>query len=133
MKILKEEVLYNCSAKDLWAVISDVGRCDWVPTIEKITLEGNLRYFEMTNIGKITEKILKLDHESMVLQYTAIKTPAPIKHHLATMQITPLNVQECMLMWATEISPEIFADGIQQGMMASIEELKKVCQDIFNG
>ena len=126
MKTLKEETKFNCSADELWLILSDVGRCDWVPTIDKITLEGDFRHFEMTGMGQITEKILKQDDASMTLQYSAIKTPAPIEHHLATMQISSLNDQECILSWTTEISPDIFADGIHQGMLISIDGIKKV-------
>ena len=126
MKTLKEETKFNCSANELWLILSDVGRCDWVPTIDKITLEGDFRHFEMTGMGQITEKILKQDDASMTLQYSAIKTPAPIEHHLATMQIASLNEKECMLSWTTEISPDIFADGIHQGMLISIDGIKKV-------
>ena len=126
MKTLKEETKFNCSADELWLILSDVGRCDWVPTIEKISLEGDFRHFEMTGMGQITEKILKQDDASMTLQYSAIKTPAPIEHHLATMQIASLNEQECMLSWTTEISTDIFADGIHQGMLISIDGIKKV-------
>ena len=126
MKTLKEETKFNCSADELWLILSDVGRCDWVPTIDKISLEGEFRHFEMTGIGQITEKILKQDDASMTLQYSAIKTPAPIEHHLATMQVAPLNDRECTLSWTTEISPDIFADGIHQGMLISIDGIKKV-------
>lgn len=126
MKTLKEEIQFNCSADELWSILSDVGRCDWVPTIEKITLEGDLRHFEMTGMGQITEKILKQDHTNMILQYSAIQTPAPIEHHLAIMKVAPLNERECTLSWTTEISPDIFADGIHQGMLLSIEGIKKV-------
>jgi hypothetical protein len=126
MKTLKEEAKFFCSAHDLWVILSDVGRCDWVPTIDKIALEGDLRHFEMTGMGQITEKILKQDNASMTLQYSAIKTPAPIEHHLATMQIVPLNEHECLLNWTTEISPDIFAEGVQQGMLISIEGIKTV-------
>jgi len=31
-----------------------------------------------------------------------------------------------LLKWTTEISPDIFADGIQQGMLISIEGIKSV-------
>ena len=126
MKTLKEDIRFNCSAGELWSILSDIGRCDWVPTIEEITLEGDCRHFEMKGMGQITEKILKQDHANMILQYSAIQTPAPIEHHLATMQITPLSDQECMLSWSTEISPDIFADGIHQGMLVSIEGIKKI-------
>ena len=126
MRILKEEIKLSCSANQLWDILSDVGRCDWVPTINKIKVDGDCRHFEMDGMGQITEKILKQDDVSMTLQYSAIKTPAPIEHHLATMQISSLNEGECLLKWTTEISPDIFADGIQQGMLISIEGIKSV-------
>ena len=126
MKTLKEDSRLNCSAEELWSILSDIGRCDWVPTIEEITLEGDCRHFEMKGMGQITEKILKLDHANMLLQYSAIQTPAPVEHHLATMQIASINDQKCMLSWTTEISPDIFADGIHQGMLVSIEGIQKI-------
>ena len=126
MKTLKEDIKFNCSAGELWSILSDIGRCDWVPMIEEITLEGDCRHFEMKGMGQITEKILKQDHSNMIIQCSAIQTPAPIEHHLATMQIASINDQECMLSWTTEISPDIFADGIHQGMLASIEGIQKI-------
>lgn len=72
MKTLKEEVKFNYSADKLWAILSDIGRCDWVPSIDKIELQGDLRHFNMTGMGQITEKILNQDHSRMILQYSAI-------------------------------------------------------------
>jgi|TARA_B110000967_G_scaffold136416_1_gene139243 hypothetical protein len=126
MKILAERVKLDCSATYLWSILSDVGRCDWVPTIEKITLDGDCRLFEMEGMGIITEKILLKDNENMILQYSAIETPAPIEHHLATMKIIPDGDFACLLEWTTEIAPEIFSDSIHQGMLISIEGIKKV-------
>ena len=126
MKTLAESVELNCSAKHLWSILSDVGRCDWVPTIEKITLDGDCRLFEMEGMGTITEKILLKDNDQMILKYSAIETPAPIEHHLATMKIIPGDDSRCHLEWTTEIEPEIFADSIHQGMLVSIEGIKKV-------
>ncbi|MDB9769569.1 SRPBCC family protein [Gammaproteobacteria bacterium] len=126
MKKLSETAQLNCSAANLWSILSDVGRCDWVPTIEKITLDGDCRVFEMAGMGTITEKILLKDDENMILQYSAIDTPAPIEHHLATMKIIPDGDFACFLEWTTEIEPEIFADSIHQGMLVSIEGIEKV-------
>ena len=126
MKKLSETAQFNCSAENLWSILSDVGRCDWVPTIEKITLDGDCRVFEMAGMGTITEKILLKDDENMILQYSAIDTPAPIEHHLATMKIIPDGDFACFLEWTTEIEPEIFADSIHQGMLVSIEGIEKV-------
>ena len=126
MKKLSETAEFNCSAANLWSILSDVGRCDWVPTIEKITLDGDCRLFEMEGMGIITEKILLKDDGNMILQYSAIDTPAPIEHHLATMKIIPDGDFACLLEWTTEIAPEIFSDSIHQGMLISIEGIKKV-------
>ena len=126
MKILAERVELDCSAEYLWSILSDVGRSDWVPTIDKIILDGDCRLFEMEGIGTITEKILLKDNEQMILQYSAIETPSPIEHHLATMKIIPDGESACSLEWTTEITPVIFADSIHQGMLVSIEGIKKV-------
>ena len=128
MKILAERVELDCSAEYLWSILSDVGRSDWVPTIDKITLDGDCRLFDMEGMGTITEKILLKDDENMILQYSAIDTPAPIEHHLATMKIIPDDDFACLLEWTTEIAPEIFAESIHQGMLVSIEGIKKICR-----
>jgi len=126
MKTLNEITIFDCSANHLWSILSDISRCDWVPTIEKITLEGDCRVFEMEGMGTVKEKILLLDNENMKLQYSAVETRTPIQHHLATMQITSASKETCKLDWTTEIDPEIFADAIHQGMLISIDGIKKV-------
>lgn len=126
MKILKEKTSIDCAATTLWNILSDVTRCDWVPTINRIDLEGDCRVFEMEGMGKIKEKILLLDNDAMTLQYSAIETRTPIDHHLATIQIEEDSDHSCVLNWSTEIEPDIFAEAIHQGMLISIEGIKKV-------
>ena len=105
--------------------MSDIRRCDWVPTIDEIYLEGDCRIFEMEGMGLVKERILLLDNESMKLEYSAVETKMPIKH-LATMQVSKINETSCRLAWSTEIDPEIFAEAIHQGMLISIEGIKTV-------
>ena len=126
MKKLCETQIFECSAKTLWEILSNVSRCDWVPTIKEITLEGDCRLFEMEGMGTVKERILLLDNESMRLQYSAVETPTPIQHHLATMQISSIDESHCELEWTTEIEPEVFAEAVHQGMLISIEGIKKI-------
>ena len=126
MKKLCETQIFECSAKTLWEILSNVSRCDWVPTIKEITLEGDCRLFEMEGMGTVKERILLLDNESMRLQYSAVETPTPIQHHLATMQISSIDESLCKLEWTTEIEPEVFAEVVHQGMVISIEGIKKI-------
>ena len=126
LKVLKEELILNCTAQKLWSILSDISRCDWVPTINEITLDGECRIFEMEGMGIVKEKILLNDDSKMMLQYSAIETRTPIDHHLATMHVTEIDENSCTLTWTTEIDPEIFGDAVHQGMLVSIEGIKKV-------
>ena len=109
--------------------LSDVTRCDWIDTVDSIEMEGDCRVFEMSGMGKIKERIIKLDNESMELQYSAVETMAPINHHLAIIKISEVTDNKCLLDWTTEIDPEIFADAIHQGMLISIKGLRKVLDE----
>ena len=129
MKTLKEKVVFNSAASNLWEILSNVTRCDWIDTVDNIEMEGNCRVFEMAGMGKIKERIIKLDNDSMELQYSAIETLTPINHHLATIKISEVTDNKCLLDWTTEIDPEIFEDAIHQGMLISISGLRKVLDE----
>ena len=58
MKIIKEIINFDCDAKELWKILTDVSRCDWVPSVDKIIIEDDCRVFEMEGIGQVKEKIL---------------------------------------------------------------------------
>jgi hypothetical protein len=129
LKTIKEEVIFNSAANNLWKILSDVTRCDWIDTVDDIVMEGDCRVFKMAGMGKIKERIIKLDNNSMELQYSAVETVAPIKHHLATIKISEVTANESILDWTTEIDPDMFADAIHQGMLISINGLRKVLDE----
>ena len=54
-------------------------------------------YLKWQEWEKIKEHIIKLDNESMKLQYSAVETMAPIKHHLATIKISEVTDNKCLL------------------------------------
>ena len=72
MKTVKIEHGFPQPADEVWAIFADVTRCDWVPAVEEIKLEGDVRSFEMEGIGEVQERIVLLDHEARKLQYSAI-------------------------------------------------------------
>ena len=53
MKVIKEEINFNCSADKLWEILSDIRRCDWIPSVKMIEVNGDCRVFEMLGMGKI--------------------------------------------------------------------------------
>jgi len=130
MKLLEEKRIFNCSADVLWSILSDVSRCDWVPSVEEITLDRDCRFFKMAGMGRIVERILLLDNETMTLQYSAIETPVPVDHHRATMHVLEVDEERCQLEWKTEIDPDTFADGVHQGMVTSLQGIESLLRKV---
>ncbi len=125
MKTIQLEQEFGCPASAVWEVISDVSRSDWVPMVDSITLEDDVRSFEMKGIGTVRERILEVDHEALCLRYSAISTPVKMEHHLAIIRVVS-DGDSCRLQWTVEIEPDLFAIAVHGGMQRSIEELRKV-------
>ena len=125
MKKIEESREFNYEIEEIWKIISDISRSDWVPGVSKITLENDTRIFEMKEMGDLVERIISCDNSCYELTYSAIKTAIPIDHHLAKIKLTQVN-NKTVFNWSTEIEPEIFADAIQNGMKESLEGLQRV-------
>jgi hypothetical protein len=125
MKKIEEIREFDYEIEEIWKIISDVSRSDWVPGVSKITLENDTRIFEMEGMGDLVERIINCDNSCYELTYSAIKTAIPIDHHLAKIKLSQVN-NKTVFNWSTEIEPEIFADAIQNGMQASFEGLQRV-------
>ncbi len=129
MKTIEEKRSFNVPPQMIWNIISDLSRSDWVPGVESITLEDSVRTFKMKGMGRLVEKILKCDHDALELEYSAIETLAPINHHLAKINLIPIENESTEFTWTTEIDPEEFADAILQGMTSSLDQLELVLSE----
>ena len=129
MKTIEEKRSFNVSPEMIWNIISDLSRSDWVPGVESITLEDNVRTFKMKGMGRLVEKILRCDHDALELEYSAIETLAPINHHLAKIKLVSNENGSTDFIWTTEIDPEEFADAILQGMVSSLDQLELVLSE----
>ena len=59
MKVLKEEMILNCSAKELWNILSDVSRCDWVPSVEKLGLREIAEFLKWKEWEQLKKNYIK--------------------------------------------------------------------------
>ena len=125
MKTIKIEEELDFPIQDVWAIFADVTRSDWVPSVDSITERDGVRSFTMEGIGQVRERILLVDNENHCLQYSAIETPTPLEHHLATIKLSA-GENGCHFTWTTEIAPDEFAPAIEHGMSISSEGLKRV-------
>ncbi len=129
MKTIEEKRLFNVPTQIIWNIVSDLSRSDWVPGVESISLEDNVRTFKMKGMGRLVEKIVKCDHDALELEYSAIETIAPINHHLAKIKLISNENESTEFIWTTEIDPEDFADAILQGMVSSLDQLEIVLSE----
>ena len=129
MKAIEEKRLFNVPPQIIWNIVSDLSRSDWVPGVESIILEDNVRTFKMKGMGRLVEKIVKCDHDVYELEYSAIETLAPINHHLAKIKLVSNENESTNFIWTTEIDPEEFADAILQGMVSSLDQLELVLSE----
>ena len=127
MKKILETREFDHPIEEIWKIISDVSRSDWVPGVSKITLKDDTRIFEMEGMGDLIERIITSDSSSYELTYSAIKTAIPIDHHLARIKLIE-DEDKTVFVWSTEIEPEIFADAIQKGVLASLDGLQRVLE-----
>ena len=125
MKTIEEIKEFKYKIDEIWSIISDISRSDWVPGVENITLDGDTRIFEMEGMGDLVERIISCNDLSYELKYSAIKTAVPINHHLAVIRLTKVG-DKTVFNWSTEIEPEVFADAIQAGMKESLKGLQQV-------
>ena len=125
MKKIEETRIYNVEPKRIWEIIGDISRCDLVPGVESIELNGNERTFKMSGMGRLVERIIECNDSEMELTYSAIETMAPINHHLAKIKLSSQG-KETVFTWSTEIDPPEFADAIRGGMVASLDKLQEL-------
>ena len=125
MKVIEQIRIFPADIDSVWGIISDLSRCDWVPGVSSISLESDTRIFKMDGMGDLIERIIKCDDSNYELHYSAIKTQAPINHHLAKIKLET-HEGKTKFVWISEIDPEIFSDAIEQGMISSLNQLEKV-------
>ena len=128
MKVIEQTRIYSADIAIVWNVISNLSRSDWVPGVERITLKEDTRIFEMQGMGDLVERIIKCDSDTKELHYSAIKTQAPINHHLAKIKLENFE-GKTKFVWTTEIDPEIFSDAIEKSMIASLDQLAGVLKE----
>tara|TARA_B100000965_G_scaffold57164_1_gene43467 strand:+ start:881 stop:1270 length:390 start_codon:yes stop_codon:yes gene_type:complete len=128
MKKIEEIRTFNVKAEEIWEIIGDISRCDWVPGVESIELDEDKRIFKMAGMGDLVEKIIERNDKEMRLIYSAIKTMAPINHHLAQIDLKEEG-DKTLFNWSTEIDPPNFAEAIRAGMIASLDKLEELLAD----
>lgn len=124
MAIIELSADYDCAPADLWLIIGDPSRADWVPSVSSCSFDGDCRTLTMAGAGELVERIFLLDADQHRIEYGVVKAPVEMAKHRAAMQLMAID-SGTRLDWRTEVEPDAYADFIRDGMEAGVEGLRR--------
>jgi len=106
---------FDVAAEKVWAILADFGDISWIPSLEKVELEGEgvgmIRHVTAPGMPILHERMDAIDREQMVLDYSV---PAVeylrTKNHRARTRVVALEGGRCRLIWSCETE----ADGVSE-------------------
>ncbi len=124
MAITIERTL-NFPIDEVWGIVGDVQRVDWVPGVERCEFDGEVRRFTMSGAGHLAERIFEHDDNARRLVYGVVESTPPLEHHRACIQLSA-DGERTKFLWTTEVAPESVAPFIRKGMQGSLDMLERV-------
>ncbi len=127
MATIRRHIFINRSADDVWAL---VGRPDllheWFPTTGT-KMEGNTRWIYLASGLEFEEDIVTLDHSLRRFQYTIVNNPI-VNNHLGTVDVIEDPHGGCVVVYSTQMEPEVLALIIGGAAGAGLEKLKQIME-----
>ncbi len=134
MGTVRRHVFVEAPAEVVWALVGDPSRLgEWFPitgcevarddgaehlppTTRWITLASGLRF---------EERIVTLDHDLRRFQYSIINNPI-VKSHLGTVDVIADGAERCLVMYSTDLDPEVMALVIAGAAGEGLQHLKEM-------
>ena len=116
------EIEIAASPEDAWAVVGDFGGIGWMPGIDDVTVDGDVRTIAMMGI-EIKEQLVSRDDATRTISYSIVDGPVPVESHQATITVHDAGGAS-RVTWEVSVAPEgaaMFKD-IYQGSLAALKE-----------
>ncbi|MEY3640911.1 MAG: hypothetical protein RLZZ199_716 [Actinomycetota bacterium] len=111
MGSVRRHAILASSADTVWAFI---GRPEvlheWFPT-SSTRVEGDKRWVTLPSGIVFEEQILLVDNDLRRFQYSIINNPL-ITHHVGTVDVIALANDRCIVIYGTDIEPEVLGLAI---------------------
>ena len=115
----------ECDADTVWAFVGAPERLhEWFP-ITSCRVEGNKRWIDLAAGITFEEDIVTLDHDLRRFQYKIVNNPL-ITFHLGTVDVIPDGPNRCLLMYSTDMDPEVLALPIGGAAGVGIAKVKEM-------
>lgn len=128
MQEVKINGTINISADRVWGLVSDFGGLDiFVEAVEECTVKGQgtgaVRTLTLQDGGKVEEKLESLDNDKMVLEYSIVESPMPIKNYRGRMEVNKLSDTTSEFTWSSTFEA---GDGTENEMKKALAGLYSV-------
>ena len=108
MSSVRRHGFIECDADTVWRFISKMDNLhEWFPVVST-KVEGSKRWIQLANGITFEEDILLVDHDLRRYQYSIVPN-AIIKSHLATVDVIPDGDSRCVIVYSTDMDPEVLA------------------------
>jgi Polyketide cyclase / dehydrase and lipid transport len=128
MGTVRRHTFLDASADAVWSLVGDPARLhEWFPIVS-CEVQGNKRWINLASGLRFEEDIVTLDHDLRRFQYSIVNN-AIIKTHLGTVDVIADGPERCLVMYSTDLEPEVMALIIAGGAGAGLEKLHDIFPD----
>ena len=128
MGTVRRHAFVECNADKVWSFVGAPERLhEWFP-ITECRVEGNKRWITLAAGIVFEEDIVMLDHHLRRFQYKIVNNSL-IKFHLGTVDVIPDGDKRCLVVYSTDMEPEVLALPIAGAASLGLEKVKQM----FNG
>lgn len=111
MGSVRRHAILSAPAEAVWSFIGEPGRLhEWFPTTAT-RLEGDKRWVTLPSGIVFEEQILLVDNDLRRFQYSIVGN-ALITHHVGTVDVIPISEDKCIVIYGTDIEPEVLGLAI---------------------
>ncbi len=125
MGTVRRHAFVNCNADKVWSFVGAPERLhEWFP-ISECRVDGNKRWITLAAGIVFEEDIVTLDHDLRRFQYKIVNNSL-IKFHLGTVDVIPDGDKRCLVMYSTDMDPEVLALPIAGAASLGLEKVKQM-------
>ena len=125
MGTVRRHAFVECNADKVWSFVGAPERLhEWFP-ITECRVEGNKRWITLAAGIVFEEDIVTLDHDLRRFQYK-IGNNSLIKFHLGTVDVIPDGDNRCLVIYSTDMDPEVLALPIAGAASLGLEKVKQM-------
>ena len=125
MGTVRRHTFVDCNADKVWSFVGAPERLhEWFP-ITECRVEGNKRWITLAAGIVFEEDIITLDQDLRRFQYKIVNNSL-IKFHLGTVDVIPDGDNRCLVMYSTDMDPEVLALPIAGAASLGLEKVKQM-------